>query len=332
MTPLRQILLALALLLILSSCAPRRSEVGLRPSETPPSTLVGLVDAADEKLVTLAGRGTISFESPENAGSASFDLSLRKPDSLLVAFEGPFGIDVGTLFLSRQQFVMYNSMENRVTTGVPTPRAIRSVVPFDLTYEQILDAFTGAFPVAEKESTPLSYTVDDEQLRLVYGCGNDSCSYWIDPADLLVRRYVRQNSRGEVLMEATTSGLIEDQGARIRAVLLSAFPASDAGLPFIFPWQVEHALGFIRLHHTIQRAQNCSVKRLLTYAILIFCLAGISSQLPGQTEIKKRQAELENIRAQIRTLTEKIAKQQKNEKSSLELLDTYDHKAALVAG
>jgi hypothetical protein len=220
----RQILLTLALLLILSSCSPRRSEIGLRPSETPPSTLVSLVDAADEKLVTLAGRGTISFESPETAGSASFDLSLRKPDSLLVALEGPFGIDVGTLFLSRQKFVMYNSMENHVTTGAPTPRAIRSVVPFDLTYEQILDAFTGAFPIAEKGSTPISYTVDNDQLRLVYGCGSDSCSYWIDPDDLLVRRYLRQNSRGEVLMEAITTGLIEDQGARIPRRVIVSFP------------------------------------------------------------------------------------------------------------
>lgn len=225
MSPMRQIPLTLALLLILSSCSPRRSEVALRPSETSAATLVGLADAADAKLVTLTGRGTIAFESPETGGTASFDLSLRKPDSLLVAFEGPFGIDVGTLFLSRQQFVMYNSMENHVTTGVPTARAIRSVVPFDLTYEQILDAFTGAFPITEKRSAPLSYTVDNDQLRLVYACGSDTCSYWIDTDNLLVRRYLRQDDRGQVLMEATTTGVIEEQGARIPRRVMVSFPA-----------------------------------------------------------------------------------------------------------
>ena len=223
----RQILLILALLLIFSSCAPRRSEIALRPSETPPSTLVRLVDDADAKLVTLTGRGTISFESPETGGTATFDLALRKPDSLLVALEGPFGIDVGTLFLSRQQFVMYNSMENHVITGVPTEKAIRSVVPFDLTYEQILDAFTGSFPVAEKGLTPISYTVDNDQFRLVYTCGSDSCSYWIDPSDLLVRRYLRQDSNGQVLMEATTSGTIEGQGARIPRRVIVSFPGEN---------------------------------------------------------------------------------------------------------
>jgi septal ring factor EnvC (AmiA/AmiB activator) len=72
------------------------------------------------------------------------------------------------------------------------------------------------------------------------------------------------------------------------------------------------------------------VKQLLTYAVLLLCFAGASSQGVGQTEIKKRQAELQNIREQIRTLEEKISRQQKNEKASLDLLDTYDRKATLV--
>jgi len=230
----RQIPVALALLLFFSSCSPRRSEIALRPSEVPPSRLVELVDAADAKLVSMTGRGTITFESPETAGSASFDISLRKPDSLLLALEGPFGIDVGTLFLSRPLFIMYNSMENRVITGVPTASAIRSVVPFDLTYDQILNAFTGAFPIAEGGSTPLSYTVDDEQFRLVFACGTDSCSYWIDPADLLVRHYLRQNSRGEVLVEAVSSGTVEDGGARMPRRITVSFPGENRRVTIYF--------------------------------------------------------------------------------------------------
>jgi murein hydrolase activator len=72
------------------------------------------------------------------------------------------------------------------------------------------------------------------------------------------------------------------------------------------------------------------VKSFLTYAVLLLCFAGMSSQAPGQTEIRKRQTELQNIREQIRTLEEKINRQQKNEKASLDLLDTYDRKGTLV--
>ena len=72
------------------------------------------------------------------------------------------------------------------------------------------------------------------------------------------------------------------------------------------------------------------MKSFLTYAVLLLCFAGMSSQAPGQTEIRKRQTELQSIREQIRTLEEKINRQQKNEKASLDLLDTYDRKGTLV--
>ena len=72
------------------------------------------------------------------------------------------------------------------------------------------------------------------------------------------------------------------------------------------------------------------MKSFLTYAIVVLFLAGFPSAGTGQTEIKKKQQELENIREQIRTLTDKISKQQKNEQASLDLLDTYDRKASLL--
>ncbi len=47
-------------------------------------------------------------------------------------------------------------------------------------------------------------------------------------------------------------------------------------------------------------------------------------------EIKKRQAELQSIRDQLQEFEQKIKEQQKNERSTLELLDTYDRKMTLV--
>jgi septal ring factor EnvC (AmiA/AmiB activator) len=61
--------------------------------------------------------------------------------------------------------------------------------------------------------------------------------------------------------------------------------------------------------------------------LLIAVLAAVA--LP-QDEIKKRQAELEAIRSQIRQYEAKITQQQHNENEALELLDTYDRKSTLV--
>ncbi|MEW6510821.1 MAG: peptidoglycan DD-metalloendopeptidase family protein [Bacteroidota bacterium] len=50
----------------------------------------------------------------------------------------------------------------------------------------------------------------------------------------------------------------------------------------------------------------------------------------AQDEIAKRQAELNSIRDQIKAYEEKIREQQRSERATLELLDTYDKKGTLV--
>ncbi len=62
--------------------------------------------------------------------------------------------------------------------------------------------------------------------------------------------------------------------------------------------------------------------------ILLLVAGGLHSS--SKDEIKKRQAELQSIREQIKQFESKIEEQQKSERATLELLDTYDRKATLV--
>lgn len=72
------------------------------------------------------------------------------------------------------------------------------------------------------------------------------------------------------------------------------------------------------------------VCRGVTYAILVaFLLAGAVGAF-ATDEIKKRQAELQSLRDQIKQFEEKLQRQSRSEKSTLELLDTYDRKATLL--
>jgi murein hydrolase activator len=74
----------------------------------------------------------------------------------------------------------------------------------------------------------------------------------------------------------------------------------------------------------------------LRFRIPLLCAALIAtvqlSSIPAfaQGEINRRQEELEALRAQIHALEEKSNEQQKNENEALELVDTYDRKAALL--
>src|SRR5262245_1425485 len=76
----------------------------------------------DQKIRTLRGDGNITIESPEASNSGSFDVDLKKPDSLRIKLSGPFGIHIGTLMMSPQQYIFYNARENSATVGKPDQR------------------------------------------------------------------------------------------------------------------------------------------------------------------------------------------------------------------
>ena len=59
-------------------------------------------------------------------------------------------------------------------------------------------------------------------------------------------------------------------------------------------------------------------------------LTGLVRGQGGDDEIRKRQAELETLRDQIKTYEERIARQSKTESTTLELLDSYDKKGTLL--
>ncbi len=220
--------------LLLASCSPKTTGVLLDANATTASQLTRLVEQRSEMVRSLKGEGTISFDTPEISGSAWFTSMMKRPDSLLVEVEGPLGIGGGTFFLSRERYVMYNSIENKVITGDPGDGTIRSVMPIDLTYDQIVSAFAGIFTLPRETEAPLSYTIDDDRFFLSYTCGSNVCEYWIDPSYLLVTRFRQRTADGQVLLEATCSSLTEDDGAAAPRKIVVRFPAQDRRLAIAY--------------------------------------------------------------------------------------------------
>jgi outer membrane lipoprotein-sorting protein len=220
----RRIAALLVFALLFVSCAPKRSELMLDTHTVDAAMLIKIVKDGQARLHSMVGGGSVTFESPEIAGSASFDLAMKKPDSLLVRFEGPFGLDVGTVFLSSRKYLVYNSLENRVITGVPQAEVMRSVIPFDLTYEQILDAFSGQFSLPANLENVRTYTVDGNQFLLSTTLGKNLCSYWIDPEYWFVSKYQIQDADGRVLLEALASAMTEQDSVSAPRRIKVKFP------------------------------------------------------------------------------------------------------------
>jgi len=207
---LRSWMLPACAMVVLSSCAPRPAVLTLDTGALSAGELISTVRERGSRLRSLSGSGSLAFESPAVAGSAFFTLALRKPDSLLVQLEGPFGIDVGTLLLTRERFLLYNSLENTVRTGPPDPAIFRSVLPVELTIDQVMEAFSGVFTIHGSPTDVRTYEVDGDRFRLVTECGVGECTYWIDPETAVVTAYRQTDATGRVLVEATAGSLAEE--------------------------------------------------------------------------------------------------------------------------
>jgi outer membrane lipoprotein-sorting protein len=217
----------LALLMAFTSCAPKRSEVLLDTTAIRSDQLLSLVRDRSNLVRTLEGRGLVTYSSPDLGGSATFELSLKKPDSLLVFLEGPLGIDVGTLFMSRDRYVIYNPMENVAISGKPKRGFIRGLIPVDLTFEEILNAFSGSFDVPADASAVTEYRIDDGQFLVTLACGRRLCTYWIDHENLRVTKFEAQDTEGRLLMQATASSFATDDDASVPRRITLSFPEEE---------------------------------------------------------------------------------------------------------
>jgi hypothetical protein len=214
----------LALSLLAAACASTREGVALDTGRVPAADLVRRVREESDRVRTLTGSGTLMFDSPSVSGTAEFSLALIKPDSLLLRLEGPFGIDVGLLFIDADEYVAYNSFENEVIRGAADSAALRALIPVPLSSTQIVDAFSGRYPV-EPDGRLLEYRIDDDRFLLTALSGSDTCRYWIDPEALAVTSYRRTAAGGRVLLEAELERMTAINGIQLPRNILLRVPS-----------------------------------------------------------------------------------------------------------
>jgi outer membrane lipoprotein-sorting protein len=150
---------------------------------------------------SLNGAGTITVETPEIAQSGSFELVLHKPDSLLMKIEGPFGIHVGSALLTRTGFVFYNSLQNQLITGSVNAANLNRIFRVNLTFDELLNLFTGGSFVAGDNNNPDSLVVEDNQFVMSYESSAGIRRYWIDPATLLISKIQHTDASGKLVLE-----------------------------------------------------------------------------------------------------------------------------------
>ncbi|HEY6952813.1 MAG TPA: DUF4292 domain-containing protein [Bacteroidota bacterium] len=188
-----------ALVVLALSCAPQTS---LLTNKTVSSDEVHEIVRINQlRMQSARGEGTISVETPTMAQSGSFTLMLRKPDSLLVNIQGPFGIKIGSALLTRDNFLFYSSLENRLFVGSTNPQNLARVLRVNLGFDDLLNLFTGGIFQQEDRGTPDASRVEDGQFTFLYRNAAGSHKYFINPENKLITKIQNLDVDGKLIFE-----------------------------------------------------------------------------------------------------------------------------------
>lgn len=155
------------------------------------------------RVQSLLGSGTISIETPEIAQNVSFELTLRKPDSVMVRIEGPFGIDLGLALLTRREFFFYNSMDNRLLSGPTTAANLARVLRIQMEFDDLLSLFSGGTVLSGDLGRPAALEIVDDEYVLIYNHQLGSRRYHVDPRSYQIIQIQHLDREGDVLAEQT---------------------------------------------------------------------------------------------------------------------------------
>lgn len=203
-----------AALLLLAGCS---SGGSLRHADRTitPADIREAVAQNHGRVHALQGSGRITFETPEMAQSGSFELALLKPDSVLVRLEGPFGLDIGSALVTREEFALYDSFNNRLVTGPTNARNLSRIFRLPIEFDDVLNLFTGGIFMPQDRTDPDNSALEGDELVLRYDRADGSRIYRINPESLMIERIQFIDGSGKLVLEQRFSEFITIDGIHV---------------------------------------------------------------------------------------------------------------------
>ncbi len=171
--------------------------------------LVIKLETNRRKIKTFEGNGTISVESPQFSNSASFSVIVTKPDSVFLAINGPFGIELANALITKKDFQFYNAMGNTLYRGQTDNDLLREIFRINISFTDLMDALVGSVNLTDRlYKTPDDYNYNQNQYDISY---NDTetggkIKYVVDMRDLGIREFVINSGEGTELLKGIYGG------------------------------------------------------------------------------------------------------------------------------
>jgi len=190
---LTKIFKAVSLLLIsifVFSCVP--SKPVYEEEVLPADRLIKKIEANRRKIKTFEGSGVLNVVSPQLEAKATFEVYLKKPDSLKFIIYGPFGIDLAQALITNSEFMFYDAMKNVVYKGRSDNDILKKIFHIDLSFAELIDAFAGSVNLTNKlrlEPDKFNFTDDNYFLTYYDSLAGKQSDYQIQIDNLAITNY-----------------------------------------------------------------------------------------------------------------------------------------------
>lgn len=161
------------------------------------------VNSNSGKLYSLDADGEISIDSPDMSNTGSITVSINKPDSIYTKIEGPFGIDIADLLITRNEFLYYNVNDNKVISGSSTPQNLRIIMKVNVNFDEIINAFSGKFTFDNDKYDDVKISMNENNYIVTVKSGKETRKYVIDNQNFYVNKIGTYDSEGNTLIEIT---------------------------------------------------------------------------------------------------------------------------------
>jgi hypothetical protein len=156
------------------------------------------------KLKSFDAEGDISIDTPDMNNSGSLIVSINKPDSIYIKIEGPFGISVANMLITRTNFIYYNAMDNVVYKGTSSSVNLGAILNFKINFDDLVNSFSGSLIFEDTSSDNTTIDTDNNGIILTISDNINSTikKYWVDSKNFYVYKYGIYNKNNEILFEA----------------------------------------------------------------------------------------------------------------------------------
>ncbi len=202
------VLLIVSLTMIFSACSAAGGES--EPLNIPAKEIKQRVNSNSELIETLEASGNISFDSPEQSGSGWLEVKIRKPDTVLVKIEGPFGISVANALITRNDFIYYNAQENKAIIGPSSDINIGAILRIKVSFDDLICGLTGGFKFDENPEDSSMAESENNLYLIRTGSNGGLRKFHVDPSNFAVIKYSSFDEYNSPQVEVNYSNYLEE--------------------------------------------------------------------------------------------------------------------------